>query len=183
MVLEVWVGWRAHRAGCEWYVWLKDSPLPSLRFCWTQTGLSSHLSLSQERSLSCGCNMSLHPSCSLLQNNHPVTSKLWGVDGPVEGIPDQQPGDLGVCPRPVPDSCVRCQHLWAAGLPSIIKRFIFSFTKLWLLFPFSDGVTNYFIIGFLKTSYHLFGSISKTLTWLSLILTVGLWGEELDGGP
>lgn len=70
---------------------------------------------------------------------------------------------------------------WDVGPPSIIRKFIFSFNNLWLLFPFTDGVTNYFIIGFPKTSYLLFGSISNTQMWLSLILTVGLPGEKPNG--
>lgn len=70
----------------------------------------------------------------------------------------------------------------ALSIPSIIRKFIFSFNNLWWLFPFSDGVTNYFIIGFLKTSYLLFGSISRTPMWLSFILIVGLPGEKSNGG-
>lgn len=64
-------------------------------------------------------------------------------------------------------------HFWVVGSPSIIRKFIFSFNNLQLLFPFTDGVTNYFIIGFLKTSYFLFGSISKTSMCLSFISMVG----------
>lgn len=73
------------------------------------------------------------------------------------------------------------RHCQAAGPSSIIRKFIFSFNNLWLLFPFTDGVTNYFIIEFFKTSYLLFGSISKTPTWLSLILMVGLPGKSPIG--
>lgn len=95
---------------------------------------------------------------------------------------EQQPKNLCACFRFVHHSYVRYHTLLGCRSPSIIRKCIFSFSNLWLLFPFTDGVTNYFIIGFLKTSYLLFGSISKTLTWLSLILMVGLPREEPNGG-
>ena len=73
-------------------------------------------------------------------------------------------------------------HFWAEGPPSIIGKFIFTFNNLQLLFPFTDGVANYFIMGFFKTSYLLFGAISKTPMCLSFILMVGLPGEKPNRG-
>lgn len=180
MAFECWVGWWDHPMVCEWVHVTQDSPRPSLRPSRTQTGLFSHPSLTWSKGCHV-CNMSLHPdapvywkiteSCSNFQR----FMILWKES-------DQQPKDLCVCFRFVPHSYVRCQTLLGCRFPSIIRKCIFSFSNLWLLFPFTDGVTNYFIIGFLKTSYLLFGSISKMLTWLSLILMVGLPGEEPNGG-
>lgn len=133
-----------------------------------------------EQRTRCVCSSSPHTWCSLFVGR----PAGHGADG--AGSPGKAPrlaagGSWSSLPQLCCNSCVSVFSRLAVGPPSIIRKFIFSFNNLWLLFPFTDGVTNYFIIGFFKTSYLLFGSISETPTWLSLILMVGLPGGEPDG--
>lgn len=159
--------------GC---MWPKDSPQLH-----TDSRFLSHLALSSSK----GCHaftmyhflsdapvyMETTSSCSDLQE----LMVLWK-----ESYTSSLKTRVSV-PAPLLRAMLGVGPFWGVGPPSIIRKFIFSFNNLWLLFPFTDGVTNYIIIGFPKTSYLLFGSISKTQTWLSLILTVGLPEEKPNG--